>query len=321
MWCMFSKKVIRQISVLTWVPLLAISLSAIAQETYKDYIQEASETYARGEWSESVQAYAKAFATSEGQKNDLYNAACSAALAGQEKTALDYLEQSVAKGWLHWDHLNIDTDLDPIRGTTGWKKVIAQLDLAIQKKYPQANWELVKELRDIGEKDQRYRRIMGFGLDDSISPEEMKAYDEKQDALDLENLKRIEQIISKHGYPGKTLAGPQHSVAWLIIQHSDLAVQEKYLPLMTQAAEEGEIDKTDLALTIDCVLVGNGKPQIYGSQLTSGPDGKPMFHPIEDEANVDRRRAKIGLEKIADYAARFGLTYKGPSESKATKKN
>lgn len=39
-------------------------------------------------------------------------------------------------------------------------------------------------------------------------------------------------------------------------------------------------------------------------------DGKYDFHPIEDEANVDKRRAEIGLGPLEEYARLFGIEYK-----------
>lgn len=56
----------------------------------------------------------------------------------------------------------------------------------------------------------------------------------------------------------------------------------------------------------DRVRIKEGKPQLYGSQLSGNP---LCFDPIEDEAHVDERRRSIGLEPLADYAKRFGLAY------------
>jgi hypothetical protein len=49
-------------------------------------------------------------------------------------------------------------------------------------------------------------------------------------------------------------------------------------------------------------LVREGKPQVYGARA------KPfehrnyiIFEPIEDEANVDQRRAEAGLPPLAEY--------------------
>ncbi len=39
---------------------------------------------------------------------------------------------------------------------------------------------------------------------------------------------------------------------------------------------------------------------------------KHSFHPIEDEINVDQRRAAVGLGPLAEYAKRFGFVYEPP---------
>jgi len=50
----------------------------------------------------------------------------------------------------------------------------------------------------------------------------------------------------------------------------------------------------------DRVLVAEGKKQLYGTQFTVH-DGKLVPQPIEDEENLDRRRAGVGLEPFAEY--------------------
>jgi hypothetical protein len=50
----------------------------------------------------------------------------------------------------------------------------------------------------------------------------------------------------------------------------------------------------------DRILVAEGKPQRYGTQFHT-VDGKLVPRPIEDEANVDARRAAVGLGTMAEY--------------------
>ena len=62
----------------------------------------------------------------------------------------------------------------------------------------------------------------------------------------------------------------------------------------------------DLALLIDRIRVRNGEPQLYGSQLHWDESaGAPIFFPIEDPANVNARRAEVGLGPIEEYAERI----------------
>jgi hypothetical protein len=43
-------------------------------------------------------------------------------------------------------------------------------------------------------------------------------------------------------------------------------------------------------------------------------DGRLVAHPIEDEANVDARRAEVGLMPMAGYAKQLAEGYKLPVE-------
>lgn len=54
-----------------------------------------------------------------------------------------------------------------------------------------------------------------------------------------------------------------------------------------------------------------GKKQIYGSQIITDPKtGKDTMAPIEDFANVDKRRAAVGLQPLEEYVSQWGIVYK-----------
>ena len=63
---------------------------------------------------------------------------------------------------------------------------------------------------------------------------------------------------------------------------------------------EDEVSKANLAYLIDRVLVNEGKKQLYGTQFWF-MNGKMEPRPIEDEANIDKRREEMGLGSFADY--------------------
>jgi hypothetical protein len=42
-------------------------------------------------------------------------------------------------------------------------------------------------------------------------------------------------------------------------------------------------------------------------------DGRYVFYPIEDEPNVDKRRADMDLVPLEEYAGHFGIEYKKSS--------
>src|SRR4030095_3660822 len=73
------------------------------------------------------------------------------------------------------------------------------------------------------------------------------------------------------------------------------AVDPRTLAELDKIVEQFGWPGTDLE---DRVLVGEGKKQLYGSQVVAGPDGLPRLHPIEDPENVEERRRAIGLPPL-----------------------
>lgn len=133
--------------------------------------------------------------------------------------------------------------------------------------------------------------------------------------IDSCNQQQVKALIDKYGWLGKSFVGARGNQAvFLVIQHADSATQEKYFPLLQQSVDEGESSATDLALMQDRILMRRGKNQIYGSQVVSDGNGGWKFYPIEDEKNVNIRRAKIGLQPIEEYAKYFSIDYKLPEK-------
>lgn len=179
---------------------------------------------------------------------------------------------------------------------------------------PPKNEPLRQELRKMFKEDQAARIGMmkalqqqgvSMGIADAKSMRSPKAlwtmalYGSVTMQVDRDNQKRLKEIISKEGWPGKSLVGNDGAnAAWIIAQHadSDVAFQKECLALM-EAAPPDEVRKSDVAYLTDRVLVAEGKKQRFGTQM--GPNFKPQ--PIEDEANVDARRASVGLQPLAEY--------------------
>lgn len=75
-----------------------------------------------------------------------------------------------------------------------------------------------------------------------------------------------------------------------------------------------EVAKIDLAYLTDRVRLGDGKPQIYGTQIEI-KDGRWQPRDVEDPENLDRRRKEIGLPPIAEYLKSAQELYGAPSQS------
>lgn len=172
----------------------------------------------------------------------------------------------------------------------------AQIDEALQR-------ELVDMLRT----DQSGRvTIQAAQTEHGFDSAEVKALWEAQYEVDRRNLQRLKEIVAAHGWPGRSLVGPQaESVGFIIIQHADHATQVEYLPMLKQAVADGELQGQALAFLEDRILVAEGKKQLYGTQLRwSAETGQLELAPLEDEANVDARRAELGLGPLEEYVKR-----------------
>jgi hypothetical protein len=159
----------------------------------------------------------------------------------------------------------------------------------------------------------------GGGVDPAALPANRKAEYEKFGAavkkVDQENTERLAEVVDEHGWPAISLVGRDGShAAWLLVQHADAdpKFQRKCLNLMAKLPK-AEVSQTDLAYLTDRVLLSEGKKQIYGTQFTSS-EGKWEPRPLEDAANVDKRRAEVALQPLAEYVKDLESLYGSPSK-------
>jgi hypothetical protein len=91
-----------------------------------------------------------------------------------------------------------------------------------------------------------------------------------------------------------------------VAQHADrqLHLQRRALALMTEAVHAGEADAAQLAMLHDRLLVNEGRPQIYGTQIAGIVNGAPVPWPCEHPEQMDQRRAEVGLDPFAVHVAK-----------------
>jgi hypothetical protein len=199
---------------------------------------------------------------------------------------------------------------------------------ALAQTKPEVNTALQQQLIEMGKEDQKHRQELSELMNRLDGPDKDKVMPryiqlvEEQSALDDKLLRQLEAIIAKHGWPTISLVGKEASgVAFLIIQHADLEYQKKYFPLLKEAADKNEARKSDVAMLEDRILMREGKKQIYGSQLRMNEQTQKLeLYPIEDEENVDKRRARVGLMPMKEYMKHFNLEYVPPKKPEQTGK-
>jgi len=287
---------------------------------YYENIKKAERFYEAKEYQKSALAYSSAFSTNEwkGRANDRWNAACSWALAKNPDSAFFNLFKLASKiQFTEVNRLKTDTDLNTLHSDKRWATLLEIVQR--NKDSSEVNFikPVVHQLDSIFVNDQKYRQQLSDLDNNTILSTEQKNKEreilmEIIEKNDRNNLKSIIQILNKYGWLGPEEIGEQGSLTlFLVIQHADQLTQEKYLPIMREAVKNGKANGSDLALLEDRVLIGQGKKQIYGSQITmDSRTGQYMLYPIEDEINVNKRRASVGLEPIEEYVKHFGIKYR-----------
>ncbi|HEX2534984.1 MAG TPA: DUF6624 domain-containing protein [Chitinophagaceae bacterium] len=187
---------------------------------------------------------------------------------------------------------------------------------------------LKRELDSILVTDQQYRALMGpdmavkadslarvFGVSKEDLPMHLWKLQSRSDSL---NIIRIEAIIKEYGYPGKSLVGtPTNEAVFYVLQHSE--VIDRYLPVVKEAAEKGELPFHLYAMMLDRSLMYAGKEQVYGTQgsgftwtnpETGKQEMKMIIWPIQDPAGVNARRKEAGFTlTVEENAKRLGIPY------------
>ncbi|WP_339920846.1 DUF6624 domain-containing protein [uncultured Flavobacterium sp.] len=285
------------------------------KEKYASLINEAWKLYKTKEYLQSAEKYSEAFAVFENkeQTSDRYNAACSWALANKIDSSFSQLFIIARNGtYVNLGHISTDTDLDVLHSDKRWNKIIKLVTKNKEKAEENLDKPLVAVLDTIYQEDQKYRQQTDaiekkYGWESKEMKDHRKIIHEK----DSINLTKVKAILDKQGWLGTDIVGGQgNSTLFLVIQHSDQATQEKYLPMMREAVKNRKAQGSSLALLEDRVALGQGKRQIYGSQVSRDKDTKEYFVlPLEDAINVDKRRAEVGLGKLQDYISNWGMTW------------
>lgn len=155
-------------------------------------------------------------------------------------------------------------------------------------------------------------RLHGYDKDETADFNK-RFIGERWTALDLRNTEELKKLLKLHrwftiGEFGKAA----DDAAWLIVQHADHdpAFQKSVLRVLDGLWSKGETDPAHYAYLFDRVAASfhdQSKRRLlrYGTQGGCAGPGKWEPLPVEKPAQLDRRRAAVGLGPEADYIKNF----------------
>jgi len=150
------------------------------------------------------------------------------------------------------------------------------------------------ELRDQIERlladDQAVRQKAGFDL-------------ATMNEVDRRTAVPLREIFDRYGVPTYDMVGVDTAKNFVIlVQHQAPEFRAAVLPMLKANVDAGQADPAGYTMMYDRTERDQGRKQLYGAQLECATNTPFHVAPIEDEANVDARRAAMGLMRLELYA-------------------
>lgn len=185
-------------------------------------------------------------------------------------------------------------------------------------------------LQRVHDDDQDVRRNFTVMLQ-SNNADSILAYQERMEETDSRCRAIVFPILDSVGIPDG-LTEKAREALFLVVQHSDVEHQRKYIDLFDAAAKKGLVARADVATMRDRILMYEGRPQIYGTQTftpnrtiiinsdggkridddrednddeTSESQPTAYLWPVESADGLDARRAEVGLPPMDTYIELF----------------
>lgn len=276
-------------------------------QSFKTLVTRADSAFKQKKYTLCGTTYEQAFAVGKPDFFNYFRAAKCFAMAEDADKSFAYLGKAVDLNWQYTCKLlQKDEKLDGLKSTDQWGQLLDRCK------------QLASSFNEALRQELLLMRNEYQVLSKAIPPKNHESFDAKSAALKAYNRKstlRIKEIINQYGWPGNSLVGEVGAhAAWLLVQHADMdpVFQEKCLDLLEKAYRNGEASGQNYAFLYDRVMVNKGEKQLFGTQIYLNPKtNEYQFRPIEDEANLNKRRAEVGLQWSAEeYAGVLGFNYK-----------
>lgn len=275
-------------------------LLAIKAQNYLNYAQ----------YDSAIYLYKQSFIEGNICILDYYNIAKSYAHKGDSNMAIYFLKLCSMKGYNDYEGTIGDTSFLLLRNSLYWNKIL----LTIKTNYQQNNHKygkILKKLNKIYYTDQFLRNnvldsvITRFGFSSSQAN---KIFD-SIDVVDSLNLCKIDSIIKKWGWLSPIQVGKiASSTIFLVIQHSSISTQLKYLPILVNAVHLRKTSVENYCLFIDRICLEQNKPQLYGTQIIRNQEtGNLQLYTLKNPEKIDSIRNCLGLIPLTEYMKDFGI--------------
>ena len=124
---------------------------------------------------------------------------------------------------------------------------------------------------------------------------------------------RLCQILIDNGWPTTALVDRDGVLAafYILKNGPSYELQRDLLPVIAAVVKKDPVQKPEFAALYDRLRVSAGMKQLFGTQAVS-TGGFLVLYPIEDQANLNARRAEFGLSEIDSYMRQLEANFGKP---------
>lgn len=294
--------------------LTAVSSLSAQSPAYDALIKVADSLFDKGQYRQSAETFTKAFLVPSPMTitQDRYRAVRAWGLCGAKDSALTSLKKVIKMvRYPNYDVLSVDDAFRCLSNDKEYAEILASLKKEKTEKEKNYNWALIAELDSIYYWDQHHRVKLVKLIREKAPQKQQDSLRQLVERFDSICLPKTRAILDKYGWLCKDVIGQKGGgTLFLVIQHADLSTQEKYMPMLAEAAERNCASKGDLATMQDRVALRKGLKQRFGSQVSYDEKGKRYYvAPLEDPLNVEKRRAEINTEPLWSYLKNWNMTW------------
>lgn len=127
------------------------------------------------------------------------------------------------------------------------------------------------------------------------------------------NQAAAKKIVNAHGFPSISMVGEEASHKFwqmVIAMKQDPGFQTVVLKKMDVAVKNNDASTKDFAYLSDRVMVNQGLPQYYGTQIYfDQQENKYKPHPISNPRGINERRAEMGLVSLEAHVENTNNKY------------
>jgi tetratricopeptide (TPR) repeat protein len=127
--------------------------------------------------------------------------------------------------------------------------------------------------------------------------------------IDSLNTNKIVEVIDQYGYPVDSMLNSNiKNVVFLVLLHSDINVQKRYLNLIKKESKKGKIQKSQYAYLYDKIKVNEGEKQKFGTQIIYNNIKKcDELYPVKNLKKINCYRKQYDMDSIENYLKHFSI--------------